>query len=167
MNETEEWKDVEHYPGYKISNLGRIKGKDGYLLKPYITTKGYRQVGLWRSEDGRKYLRMSRLVYQHFGEDEWNPNLTVDHMNHNTEDDCISNLRLISHSKNSSNQQLLGHYRGVRRHGNKWQSQITHKKEKIYLGSFDTELEAAQARDKYIIDNDLESDYELNDFSDL
>ena len=159
MNELEEWKDVLHYTGYKISNLGRIKGIYGYLLKPSLC-KGYRQVNLSRSEDGRKTFRMSRLTYQHFGEDEWNPDLTVDHINHDIEDDRISNLRLISLSKNSSNRQLKGHYRGVHRYGNKWRAQIT----RIYLGTFDTELEAAQARDKWIIDNGLESDFELNLF---
>ena len=49
-------------------------------------------------------------------------------------------------------------YRGVHynKRDNKWVSQITIDKKVIYLGNFNTTLEAAKAYDSYVIDNGLE-----------
>lgn len=30
MGKIEEWKDIDGYPGYKVSNFGRIKSEDKF-----------------------------------------------------------------------------------------------------------------------------------------
>ena len=42
------------------------------------------------------------------------------------------------------------------------QAQIMRNKNIIFHKQFDTEIEAAQARNNYIIEHNLENDYELN-----
>jgi hypothetical protein len=61
------------------------------------------------------------------------------------------NTRLLS-SRNTSG------YRGIfwNTQKNKWTSKIGIDKKQKYLGSYDTQLEAAMAYDKYVIDNKLE-----------
>jgi len=72
MAENEElWRPVPGYAGwYEVSNLGNVQSlpratTTGKLLKPHLTTKNYRQVGL--SKYGRTKLRMvSHLVLEAF-----------------------------------------------------------------------------------------------------
>lgn len=58
VQQEEIWKDVEGFPGYQVSNLGRIKSfrrgrTDGYIMKPQVMhKKKYRFVCLAR--DGQK-----------------------------------------------------------------------------------------------------------------
>ena len=59
------------------------------------------------------------------------------------------NTRLI-HITNKSG------YRGVSRYGNKFRANIGSSRKTIYLGVFDSAIEAAKAYDKYVIDNNLE-----------
>ena len=44
---------------------------------------------------------------------------------------------------------------GVKATGKKWSAQLVTKGKEIYLGTFDDELAAAKARDKYVIDNSI------------
>lgn len=48
-------------------------------------------------------------------------------------------------------------YLGVspRKNGKKWRARVYVKGEEVWIGDFETEIEAAKARDKFIIDNDL------------
>jgi hypothetical protein len=44
----EEWRDVVGSPGYKVSNLGRVLGPRGRVLKPQISKRGgYPTVMVW------------------------------------------------------------------------------------------------------------------------
>ena len=55
----EEWRNIEGYDDYQVSNLGRVKRLDvidslGHLrkeriLKPGKDTKGYLRVSLWKN----------------------------------------------------------------------------------------------------------------------
>lgn len=47
-------------------------------------------------------------------------------------------------------------YRGVNLSGNKYMARISTDNGRIYLGSFKTDIEAAKAYDKYVIDNNSE-----------
>lgn len=84
----------------------------------------------------------------------------IDHINNNPLDNRIDNLRLNSASGNSHNRNKLNNtsskYIGVTwdKNRKKWLSQINNNKH-YNLGRFDTELEAAQKRDKFVIDNKL------------
>lgn len=98
--------------------------------------------------DGKLY-ELHRLIYiWHFGEIEVGK--LVDHKDHNQNNYRVENLRLADFSQNNSNRSLVGgssEFVGVYRNSRgKWIAQIKKDKKVIYLGSYDTEIEAAQAR---------------------
>ena len=73
---------------------------------------------------------------------------------------CKDNCRWASISVQISNTRLLritntSGYRGVFLLRGKYQTSISINNKSIHLGTFSTAIEAAKARDKYIIDNNL------------
>lgn len=80
----------------------------------------------------------------------------TDHINGDKLDNRRENLRICSLKENNRNvpakikrstKDTLSVYKGVRipRNSKKWQARIGVDKEQVYLGSYDTEVEAAQA----------------------
>lgn len=67
MNDTstfEEWRDIEGYPGYEVSSLGRVRSPRG-VLKSYLNPDGYRSLSICR--DNKRYTkRVHRLVAEAF-----------------------------------------------------------------------------------------------------
>jgi hypothetical protein len=76
----------------------------------------------------------------------------IDHHNGNPLDNRKSNLRIATIQENNRNTIIkpneTSQYRGVRKYYNKWTATITNNYVKTSLGSFDTEEEAAKARDE-------------------
>lgn len=112
---TEEWKDIKDFEGfYTVSNLGNIKSLDKYIyyngckrhsseriLKPYKNRKGYLTVVLCKY--GKTYPKLvHRLVAEAFI-----PNLdnkpVVDHIDTNTENNVVDNLRWVTMQENCLN----------------------------------------------------------------
>ncbi len=80
--------------------------------------------------------------------------LFVDHIDHNSLNNCRSNLRLATNSQNQANSIIAypktSKYRGVSliKRDNKWMSQIRKEGKIIKLGIFENEEEAAITYDK-------------------
>jgi hypothetical protein len=98
--------------------------------------------------DDLKTLRLHREIM--------NPpaHLVVDHWNTDSLDNRRENLRIVTQAENLCNRRkrknTTSRYIGVwfAKEKNKWESRITHKGKKIYLGSFDNEIDAAKAYDR-------------------
>jgi hypothetical protein len=102
--------------------------------------QGYLQIGA----DGRYYLA-HRLAWLYMT-GEW-PKDQIDHINCDKSDTRWCNLREATHAQNMMNKAALFGFKGITWHkrGCKWQAQIGHNNKHHYLGSFDTQMEAAVA----------------------
>ena len=89
-----------------------------------------------------KALRVHRVVWAITkGE---HPSEFIDHINGDRGDNRIDNLRVVSNAQNLQNMKQAKGYT-FHKKSNKFITQIAVNKEKIYLGSFDTEQEAHAA----------------------
>ena len=96
----EEWRPIELFERYEVSNLGNVR-RGGRVLKPGKDTDGYRQVNLYKNSK-RHCCKVYRLVMNAF-----NPNTEnkpqIDHINRIRDDDRLENLRWVTASENVRN----------------------------------------------------------------
>ena len=110
-------------------------------------TNGYRKGNF----KGKNYLEHRLVWLYHRGE--W-PKGQIDHINGNTGDNRIENLREATNQQNCWNRKPLvdstSKYKGVcwNKQCNKWVASYKYKGKKHYLGLYENELEAAKAYDK-------------------
>ena len=135
---------IAGYPNYIISNEGLIYSQKGEM-KPTLRN-GYKRIEL--RNKGQKKFSVHRLVYQHFGKN-WNPELTVDHINGDIADNRISNLRMATTQQqnyNRKNFNKLG-VKGVYKSRDKYRAQININDKAFNIGTFETIEEAKEAYD--------------------
>lgn len=102
----EEWKEIDGYGNYQVSNLGNIRNsKTGRNLKPQVSTWGYSKINL--SRDGKHYtFTVHRLVAKAFlGEPPIEGNgqsYEVNHKDGNKLNSALSNLEYVTKSENIS-----------------------------------------------------------------
>lgn len=59
----EEWREVDGFPLYEVSNLGRIANvTDDVLLRPSYTKQGALKVGLYSMDDHKQYTRSVKVL---------------------------------------------------------------------------------------------------------
>lgn len=109
----EEWKTIEDYPDYQVSNLGRVKsfkkhnGTNERILKIIKNSKGYLFVILCNNEKS-KIFKVHRLVLKAF---KFISNLELFECNHidgNKENNCIENLEWCTHIENMQHAVKIG-----------------------------------------------------------
>lgn len=108
----EVWKDIKGYEGYyQISNFGNIRSLDrwikdngtlvfkhGTLLNPVKQSVGYLQIALnIKGTVKKKYIH--RLVMEAFNPTD-NPELEINHIDENKENNMITNLEWVTHKEN-------------------------------------------------------------------
>lgn len=153
----EEWRPVVGFEGlYEVSNTGRVRsthpwrGSTTRELTQHPDQKGALRVFLYAMNEQRRSVFVHRLVAESFVQS-WHPSLTVDHIDGDRSNNRADNLRGMSHADNcrAFNRKVNGTspYRGVYKSPNKgkWRSEIKFKGTRFYLGSFNSENEAAHA----------------------
>ena len=87
----EEWRDIEGFDGYQVSNEGRVRNcKRNTILKPLSDGRGYLQIHLWKNGKSTN-KRIHRLVAQAFLENPQNlPE--VNHKDENKSSNIVENL---------------------------------------------------------------------------
>lgn len=129
--------------------------KDGHVFWNRPTSKlNGKEVGSIKS-DGYRYftikgkcVNISRIAWVLvFGE--W-PKSTLDHINRNPLDNRIENLRESTGSQNGANRTnaRTKTFRGILKSGRGFKSRVVCQRQIIGLGTFATEIEAAQAYNK-------------------
>lgn len=99
------------------------------------------------SIDGKKYLAHRLAWFYEHGE---MPSLFIDHINGKTDDNRISNLRVVTNQQNAQNKRTAhannSHgFLGVSKEGGKWKARIRVDGKEKYLGLFATPDEAHAA----------------------
>jgi len=158
----EEWRDISETNGmYKVSDLGRVMSikKSPLILKPFFSTSGYLTVDTYK-----KNSIVNRLVAIAFVDNPENKR-QVNHKNKIKTDNRKSNLEWVTHRENACHSKLdlkrTSKYIGVSKQWNsvKWRTDIRINGGKVYLGLFDTEEEAYEARVKFEKENGIENKY--------
>lgn len=106
------WKDIKDYEGYyQISNFGNIRSLDrwinnngtlvfhmGKVLSPSKSGPGYLQIAFYvDGKTQKKYIH--RLVMEAFNPTD-NPELEINHIDENKENNMITNLEWVTHKEN-------------------------------------------------------------------
>jgi hypothetical protein len=133
---------------YRKPPLGRVKGQ----ICGWVDKNGYRSIEI----DG-KAVQATHVIWMYvFGV---SPGENIDHIDGNPGNNSLSNLRDVSRRENQWNrkQHRKGKLTGSTYHkkARKFMSQIRVNKKYIYLGLYDTELEAHLAYVKYFKQNNI------------
>ena len=95
----EQWRVIEGYENYMVSNMGEVWSINTETkLRPGNNGAGYQFVYLY-SDIGVQRAYVHRLVVRAFI-GEIAEDLEVNHINHDRTDNRLSNLEIVSHSKN-------------------------------------------------------------------
>lgn len=122
-----------------ISDYYKVSGYNWCIVDGRRTTNIY--AGAYVS---RKLIYMHRLIRQP------PDNMEIDHVDGNGLNNRWTNLRIVTRSENAINKYYpVGEsdYIGVYRSGNRWAAKTSKDGKQYYAGTFDTEEEAAHARD--------------------
>ena len=157
------WKDIEGFPKYKVSNIGRVKschGSDRILRQN--TKKGYYTIQIWTNK--KRYDKfVHRLILEAFIP---NPNpdkFTIcDHINRNGRDNRVENLRWSNSKLNNYNRSnARGYY--FEKRTKQWVASLTYDGINKILGNFKYSIHARQAylaaKKKYLNKIDKYHDY--------
>ena len=112
------WKDIDGFPGYQVSNKGRVRSfKDFHgnitdkfrIITPVINKDGYYELTLYTSEHMKTTKRIHRLVANAFlGE---HPGLVVNHIDGIKSNNHINNLEFVTAEHNSTLASQTGLYK--------------------------------------------------------
>lgn len=122
----EEWRPIAGFPGYHVSNFGRVKSFrkgdliDVRILKPSRANKQRRAlVTLYRNREPH-YRHVSRLVCEAFSGPPPSPEHQAAHLNGNTQNDRADNLEWKTPVGNAKDRDVHGRtIRGSRHWANK------------------------------------------------
>ena len=114
MKET--WKDIEGFPGYQVSDRGRVKNKKtGQILRPGLGGVGYLTVALYKNKKSTTKNVHELVALAFLGPKPYK--MTVNHKNGDKTDNDISNLEYVTYRENlihAYENGLNNHRKGVK-----------------------------------------------------
>lgn len=129
MQVVENWKVINNYPNYSISDNGRVQNdKTCKIMIIQLDRRGYHRIGLRNGVKQKKFM-VHLLVFDHFDGTPRNGR-TVDHKDTDKNNNHISNLRLATNKQQNGNRGMMNNntsgYQGVTWKENKhlWRAQI-------------------------------------------
>jgi len=134
----------EHGKVYSFIKKANCKNYKWFLLKGSINKCGYRIVRI-----NKKLYNYHRVIYQLFNKDwdidDYSQNNFIDHIDRNTLNNNIENLRVVTRQENSFNTNAKGY--SWNKQCNKWQVQLMVNGEYQYGELF---IHEEDARNKYL-----------------
>lgn len=95
----EVWKDIEGFPGYQVSDHGRVRNKTtGTILRPGLGGNGYYTVALYKNKKGRSKYIHELLADAFIGKRE--KGMTINHKDGDKTNNDISNLEIVTYKEN-------------------------------------------------------------------
>ena len=148
------WRTITGFVNYQVSNIGRVRNTNtGRILKPGKNGRGYYYVNLYQDKV-KKLMRVHRLVDLEFMDNPDNKPY-IDHIDGDTTNNCLSNIRWVNQSENGMNvrkrsKNTSSICKGVYWHKRlrKWIAHIMIDRKKSHLGCFHDEKEAARVYNK-------------------
>jgi len=110
------WKDIEGYPNYQVSNLGRVRNiKTHRILSAGYKKNGYQFVALFKGDGKPKYYLIHRLVAEAFIEVPQTylykgyskETLDIDHVDFDRTNNFSTNLQWLTHKDNIQKSKAL------------------------------------------------------------
>lgn len=93
------WQKINGYDSYEVSKSGKIRNKNGKILKQQISNTGYARVCLYDSFGKPKLLSVHRLVATAFIENQQNKPC-VNHIDNNPLNNNVKNLEWVTYKEN-------------------------------------------------------------------
>lgn len=143
----EDWKTIDGYELYEVSNHGRVRRGDKIL---YLNTVkgGYKQVQLYKY--CRKMYLVSRLVAQAFIPNPENKPF-IDHIDRDPANNMVSNLRWVNRQENNLNRSTWRNdMRNIYERNGSYRVVIRRNKNIIYCKTFVTLEQAIHERDAFL-----------------
>lgn len=103
----EEWRDVPGFPGYRVSDRGRVRGKSGKIMSPQDNGRGYKKVAM-RAGGPPKQRYLHRVVLQSFLGDPPPGKSQAAHINGDRAGNRLSNLSWCDQSENELHKNAHG-----------------------------------------------------------
>lgn len=148
-----EYKILEEYPKYKIYRNGVVQKLDNKIIKLSINNN-YICLSLININDRKSSVRLHRLLALAFIPNPDNKPI-VDHIDNNTLNYKLKNLRWATSAENNRNQSIIGYNKtgfiGVYKSREKFIVCIMVDKKKIHVCGIKSAEEAAELYDKYAL----------------
>lgn len=139
--------DFKIFRNGTILKIDKRNGK-WKLLKIKPNSHGYYQLYLTNEEGDKRMFQLHRIIYgaynKHFDLYDYSINNHIDHINGNTKDNRIHNLRRVTHQQNHFNETHAKGYCFHKR-SKKYIAQIRVNNRNKHLGYFLTKKEARNA----------------------
>ena len=151
----EEWRPIQDFPEYEVSNLGRVKGvKKNIILSSQETKGGYLIYRFYQNKK-RHQRYLHRILAEAFLPKIEGKN-TIDHINQNKKDNRLENLRWADQTEQNLNKPDRTEYRNIYLTYKNTYAVIISRYNKRHSKTFKTLEEAIQYRDMVLNQNKVD-----------